>query len=59
MKLNKLIKKVNKENTPTEGWRAADTIKKDKPDDDKVYALTGGPNDRCISNRNLLRWSPR
>ena len=29
MKLSKLIKKINKENTPPDGWRAANNIKKD------------------------------
>lgn len=28
MKLNKLIKKINKENTPPDGWKAADAINK-------------------------------
>jgi len=28
MKLSKLIKKINKENTPPDGWRAADAISK-------------------------------
>ena len=28
MKLSKLIKKINKENTPPDGWRAADAINK-------------------------------
>jgi hypothetical protein len=57
MKLSKLIKKINKENTPPDGWRAADNIKKDKPEDGKVYALTGGPGDRCISNGNSWKES--
>jgi len=28
MKLSKLIKKINKENTPPDGWKAADAINK-------------------------------
>ena len=28
MKLNKLIKKINKENTPPDGWKPADAINK-------------------------------
>ena len=28
MKLNKLIKKINKENTPPDGWKDADAINK-------------------------------
>jgi hypothetical protein len=57
MKLSKLIKKINKENTPPDGWRAADAIEKDKPKDGKVYALTGGPGDKCISNGNSWKES--
>ena len=57
MKLSKLIKKVNKENTPPDGWRVADAIEKDKPEDGKVYALTGGPGDKCISNGNSWKES--
>jgi len=26
--------------------------KEDKPKEGKVYALTGGPNDKCIANGN-------
>jgi len=50
MKLEKLIKKINKENTPPDGWSAADAVKKDKPEPGKTYALTGGPGSRCIAN---------
>ena len=57
MKLSKLIKKINKENTPPDGWRAADNIKKDKPEANKQYALTGGPGDKCISNGNSWKES--
>ena len=35
MKLNNLIKKINKENAPEAG---------------KLYALTGAPGSRCIAN---------
>ena len=50
MKLDKLIKKIDKENAPPDGWSAADAVKKDKPEPGKVYALTGGPGARCIAN---------
>ena len=40
MKLNKLIKKINKENAPPDGWKPEDDIKKainwDKLKDPKV-----------------------
>ena len=40
MKLKKLIKKINKENTPPDGWKAADAVNKainwDKLEDPKV-----------------------
>jgi len=40
MKLNKLIKKINKENTPPDGWKAADAVSKainwEKLNDPKV-----------------------
>ena len=40
MKLNKLIKKINKENTPPDGWKAADAVSKainwDKLEDPEV-----------------------
>ena len=32
-----------------------DPTKEDKPKEGKVYALTGGPNDKCIANGNS--WS--
>ena len=50
--LHKLVKQMNKENTPPDGWHAADAVKEDKPEAGKVYALTGGPGDRCIANGN-------
>ena len=52
MKLNKLIKKINKENAPPDGWRP-----EDKPEANKQYALTGGPGDRCILNGNSWKES--
>ena len=56
MKLKKLIKKINKENAPPNGWKPEDKIK-DKPEEGKIYALTGGPNDKCISNGNSWKES--
>jgi len=52
MKLNKLIKKINKENAPPDGWRP-----EDKPEANKQYALTGGPGDKCILNGNSWKES--
>ena len=49
MQLKKLIKKINKENAPPDGWSTKDRVQ-DKPVGGKVYALTGGPNSRCIAN---------
>ena len=50
MKLAKLIKKLNKENSPPKGWSAADAIQEtvphvdvqeaNKPEGGKVYALS-------------------
>ena len=40
-KLSKLVQQLNAEN--------------DKPEEGKVYALTGGPGSRCIANGNS--WS--
>ena len=78
MKLEKLIKKVNKENAPLDGWSAADAVpkwhyrknkdefmgsenrileKENKPEEGKVYALTGGPGARCIANGNTWKES--
>ena len=43
MKVNKLIKKVNKENTPPDGWKASDAISKavnwDKLNDPKMLKI--------------------
>ena len=55
MKLEKLIKNVNKENAPPDGWSTQDAVKKDKPEPGKVYALTGGPGARCIANGNTWK----
>ena len=52
MKLGKLIKKLNKENAPPEGWSAADAVKEDKPEPGKVYSLTGGPGTPSIAAGN-------
>ncbi len=32
-------------------------IEEDKPQEDKVYALTGGPGSRCITNGNSWKES--
>ena len=55
IKLEQLIKKINKENAPPDGWSPEDAVKEDKPEEGKVYALTGGPGDKCIANGNT--WS--
>ena len=47
-KLNTLIKQLNEENAPPEGWTPKDSV--DKPEAGKTYALTGGPGSRCIAN---------
>ena len=61
-KLGKLIKKLNKENSPPDDWSAADAIQEtvphvdvqeaNKPEGGKVYALTGSRGSRCIANGN-------
>jgi len=66
--LHKLVKQMNKKNTPPDGWTKQDQVaaveetvphvdvleanKEDKPEPGKVYALTGGPGDSCIANGN-------
>ncbi len=66
--LHKLVKQMNKKNTPPDGWTKQDQVaaveetvphvdvleanKEDKPEAGKVYALTGGPGDSCIANGN-------
>ena len=54
-KLQTIVKQINKENAPPDGWRKEDLVKEDKPEAGKVYALTGGPGTRCIANGNT--WS--
>ena len=52
-KLGKLIKKINKENAPPDGWSAADAVvKEDKPQPGKIYSLTGGPGTPSIAAGN-------
>ena len=64
--LKKLVQQVNAENAPPDGWSPQDQVaaveetvphvdvleanKEDKPEEGKVYALTGGPGARCIAN---------
>tara|TARA_R100001015_G_C4571251_1_gene129269 strand:- start:682 stop:894 length:213 start_codon:yes stop_codon:yes gene_type:complete len=55
--LEKLIKEINAKNAPPDGWKAADAVKKDKPEPGKTYALTGGPGARCIANGNTWKES--
>tara|TARA_R100001198_G_scaffold95557_2_gene81940 strand:- start:1108 stop:1503 length:396 start_codon:yes stop_codon:yes gene_type:complete len=66
--LGKLIKKINKDNAPPDGWAAADRVTKEKaiqesvpytdveeankPEEGKVYALTGARGTNCIANGN-------
>ena len=54
MKLKKLIKKLNKENAPPDGWSAADNVvvDKGKPVAGKIYSLTGGPGTPSIAAGN-------
>ena len=47
--LKKLVKQINAENAPPDGWSPQDQLQ-DKPEEGKVYALTGGPGARCIAN---------
>ena len=49
--LKKLVKDINAENAPPDGWSARDQVK-DEPVAGKTYALTGGPGSRCIANGN-------
>ena len=55
-KLKDLVKQLNKENAPPDGWHPQDQVAAraadDKPEAGKVYALTGGPGSRCIANGN-------
>ena len=52
MKLEKLIKKINTEKAPPDGWSAADVVKKDRPVPGKTYALTGGPGEPSVAAGN-------
>ena len=47
--LKKLVKKINAENAPPDGWSPQDQLQ-DKPEEGKVYALTGGPGSKCSAN---------
>ena len=47
--LKKLVKDINAENAPPDGWTPPDQLQ-DKPEEGKVYALTGGPGSKCIAN---------
>jgi len=49
IKLKDLVKKVNADNAPPEGWLAQDAAA-DKPEAGKVYALTGKAGAKCIAN---------
>ena len=49
--LKKLVKDINAENAPPDGWSPLDQVK-DEPVAGKTYALTGGPGSRCIANGN-------
>ena len=54
MKLKKLIKKLNSEHAPPDGWRKDDAVaaKDPGPRPGKIYALTGGPGTPCIAAGN-------
>ena len=55
-KLKDLVKQLNADHAPPDGWRPEDQVPaaeaEDKPEAGKVYALTGGPGSRCIANGN-------
>ncbi len=46
---------MNKRTRTTAAPAAVDSI--DKPEEGKVYALTGGPGSRCIANGNTWKES--
>jgi len=53
--LKKLVKQINAENAPPNGWSTGDQVAAgaaDKPEEGKVYALTGARGSRCIANGN-------
>ncbi len=60
-KLKDLVKQLNADNAPPDGWRSEDQVPatpvEDKPEAGKVYALTGGPGSRCIANGNTWKES--
>lgn len=70
-KLKDLVKQLNADNAPPDGWRPedqvraaveetvphVDIIEANKPEAGKVYALTGGPGSRCIANGNSWKES--
>ncbi len=61
-KLKDLVKQLNADNAPSDGWRPEDQVTaaanaEDKPEAGKVYALTGGPGSRCIANGNSWKES--
>ena len=60
-KLKDLVKQLNADNAPPNGWRPEDQVpaasSDDKPKAGKVYALTGGPGSRCIANGNTWKES--
>ena len=70
-KLKDLVKQLNADNAPPDGWRPedqvraaveetvphVDIIEANKPEAGKVYALTGGPGARCIANGNSWKES--
>ena len=47
--LKKLVKDINAENAPPDGWTPQDQVK-DEPVAGKTYVLTGGPGSKCIAN---------
>lgn len=61
-KLKDLVKQLNADNAPPDGWHPEDQVPaaapaEDKPEAGKVYALTGGPGSRCIANGNTWKES--
>jgi hypothetical protein len=60
-KLKDLVKQLNADNAPPNGWRPGDQVAaaraEDKPEDGKVYALTGGTGSKCIANGNTWKES--
>mgnify|MGYP001413303884 FL=1 len=60
-KLKDLVKQLNADNAPPDGWQPEDQVPaapaEDKPEAGKVYALTGGPGSRCIANGNSWKES--